>query len=60
MRLRGITVPVEARRLVGIKFEAMALGSVASCIVGIFFMRGLCLIAVGGVRRLLSSMGFLF
>jgi hypothetical protein len=30
MRLKGITVPVEARRLVGIKFEAMALGSVAS------------------------------
>jgi hypothetical protein len=50
MRLRGITVPVEARRLVGIKFEATALGSVASWIVGIFFIRGLCFTAVGGVR----------
>ena len=50
MRLKGITVPVEARRLVGIKFEAMALGSEASCIVGIFFMKGLCFKAVGEVK----------
>lgn len=60
MRLKGITVPVEARRLVGIKFEATALGSVASCIVGIFFMRGFVFTLVGGVRCLLSSIGFLF
>jgi hypothetical protein len=50
MRLRGITVPVEARRLVGIKFEDMALGSVASWIVGIFLTKGLAFTLVGGVR----------
>lgn len=50
MRLRGITVPVEERRLVGIKFEAMALRSVASGIVGIFLIKGLASRLVGGVR----------
>lgn len=50
MRLRGITVPVEASKEEGIKLVAIALGSVASCIVGIFLIKGLASMLVGGVR----------
>ena len=50
MRLRGITVPVEARSEVGMKLVAIALGSVASWIVGIFLIKGLASTLAGGVR----------